>query len=54
MNRNTGLSLVGRDVRLLRLFRTVTKTAQTVRVCAAVGIVCVIAFDVVRMVKNAR
>ena len=43
-----------RDVSLLHLLKTVTKTAQTVRVCAAAVVFAVIAIDAVRMVKAAR
>ena len=54
MKRKKEFALVGRDMRLLRLFKTVTKTARTVRVCAAVGIFTVIALDAVRLVKATR
>lgn len=54
MNKKGNLKTAARDVRLLRVLKTVTKTAQTVRVCAAVGVFAVIVFDTVRMIKIAR
>lgn len=54
MNKKDGLKTLGRDVRLLRLMKTVTKTAQTVRVCAAAGVFLVVVIDMMRMMKDAR
>ena len=54
MNGTARFKRMERDVRLLRLFKTVTKTAQTVRVCAAAVVFVVIVFDGIRMLKAGR
>lgn len=52
MDKTEKMELLGKDLRRLRFFRRTWKTAQTVRVCAAIGAAAVVALDVYRFRKG--